>query len=184
MPPAFFKNQLAFRKWLERNHDKKSELVVGFHKVNSGKPSMTWPQSVDEALSYGWIDGIRRSINNVSYSIRFTPRKKNSIWSRININKISVLKSKGLLMPPGLSVFENRNPVRSISYSYDREEIKLSKVYERKFKGNKAAWKFFQSQAPFYKRVKSYWIMSAKQLPTQLKRLEKLILESNAGRKI
>ena len=121
MAPKFFAKPSDFRKWLEKNHDKKSELVVGFYKVGSGKPSITWSQSVDQALCFGWIDGIRRSIDAHSYSIRFTPRRRNSTWSAINLKKIEELTRAGLMQPGGLAVFENRDPARAGLYTHERE---------------------------------------------------------------
>jgi uncharacterized protein YdeI (YjbR/CyaY-like superfamily) len=184
MKPAFFPKQSDFRKWLEKNHLKEKELLVGFYKVGSGKPSITWPQSVDEALCFGWIDGIRRSIDDESYSIRFTPRKPKSIWSAVNIKKMADLKKKGLLKPEGIAAFEKREEHRSKVYAYEKAPAKLSSSFEKQLKANKKAFDFFKRLAPSLQRVYIHWIMSAKQEKTQISRMEKLIRESEAGRKL
>jgi uncharacterized protein YdeI (YjbR/CyaY-like superfamily) len=184
MDPIFFQNQKEFRKWLQQNHKSESELLVGFYKVSSGKPSMTWSQSVDEALCFGWIDGIRRSIDSERYSIRFTPRKPASIWSNINIKKVEELKKKGLMKQAGLNVFHNRKIIKSGLYSFENEAVKLNDTYENIFKTNKHAWDFFTKQAPSYQRTILHWIMSAKQETTQLSRLNKTILASEKQKRI
>jgi len=182
--PKFFSKQSDFRKWLEKNHEKERELLVGFYKVGSEKPSMTWSGSVDEALCFGWIDGIRRSIDEESYTIRFTPRRKNSIWSKVNINNVIELKKAGLMKPKGLDVFENRDPAKTSIYSFEKEATEFSKMYEKKFKSNKKASTFFRSQAPSYQKTAKHWVMSGKQFSTQLTRLQKLIAVSEAGKRI
>jgi uncharacterized protein YdeI (YjbR/CyaY-like superfamily) len=178
MTPIFFPTQHVFREWLEKNHDKETELLVGFYKVNSGKPSMNWSQSVDEALCFGWIDGVRRSVDAESYSIRFTPRKPKSIWSAVNIAKVAELTEKGLMQSAGITAFEKRQETKSKIYAYENETKELSNQFEEKFKANKTAWNFFKSQAPSYKKTMIYWIMTAKQDATKLARLEKTIAES------
>jgi len=182
--PTFFRTQASFRKWLEKNHDKAKELLVGFYKVNSGKQSMTWSESVDEAICFGWIDGLRRSINQESYSIRFTLRKPGSIWSAINIKKVEDLSQKGLMHPSGMAAFEKREDKKSAIYSYEKAPENLSDDFSKKFKSNKKAWKFFESMAPSYQRSAIHWVMNAKQDGTKLKRLDELIKDSEAGRKI
>jgi uncharacterized protein YdeI (YjbR/CyaY-like superfamily) len=182
--PTFFSTQAAFRKWLEKNHEKTGELLVGFYKVNSGKPSMTWNESVDEAICFGWIDGIRRSIDEESYCIRFTPRKSTSIWSAINIKKVEELTKKELMDPAGINAFSKRKEHKSRIYSYEKEAENLSDEFLGKFKLNKKAWTFFQSMAPSYQRTAIHWVMSAKQESTKIKRLDELINDSNAERKI
>ncbi len=184
MEPLFFSNPSEFRKWLEANHDKEHELVVGFYKVKSGKPSMTWSQSVDEALCYGWIDGIRRSIDEESYCIRFTPRNPSSNWSAINISKVNKLKKLGLMKPAGLKAFSFRKEDRSGVYSFENRPKKLPPDFEEKFKENKTAWDFFKKQAPSYQRTTLYWILSAKQEKTKWFRLEKLIRGSEQQTRI
>lgn len=184
MKPLFFENQKQFRAWLKKNHDKETELLVGFYKVTSGKKSITWPQSVDEALCYGWIDGIRKSIDEVAYTIRFTPRKKNSIWSAVNIKKIEELTQKGLMQPPGLAAFQHRKDAKSAIYSYEKSPAVLDKQFEKKFKANKAAWAYFQSKAPSYQRTAISWVMNAKQESTRIRRMDTLIADSEQGRLI
>jgi uncharacterized protein YdeI (YjbR/CyaY-like superfamily) len=184
MKPVFFSNQLKFREWLKKHHNAKTELLVGFYKVTSGKESMTWPQSVDEALCFGWIDGIRKSIDEESYTIRFTPRKPSSNWSAVNIKKIKELTEKGLMQEAGLQAFKHRKENRSVIYSYENEPISLDKAFEKQFKANKKAWKFFQSMAPSYKKTAINWLMTAKQQQTKQRRLKELIRDSEAGTKI
>lgn len=175
MKATFFKNPAEFRKWLTKNHNTCTELIVGYYKVGSGKPSINWSQSVDEALCFGWIDGIRRSIDNESYCIRFTPRRNNSIWSAVNIKKVAELTKLGLMKPGGLQAFSLRKENKSQIYSYDKAPATLDKAYEKTFRKNRAAWKFFTEQSPSYKKTVIHWIMSAKQEKTRLSRLKKAI---------
>jgi uncharacterized protein YdeI (YjbR/CyaY-like superfamily) len=178
MNPVYFQNQDEFRKWLEKNHKNETEIIVGYYKVGTGKPSLTWSQSVDQAICFGWIDGIRRSIDDERYSIRFTPRKLTSIWSNVNIKKVGELKKKGLMKKPGLDVYNNRKDSKSGIYSFEREITKLDSNFEGIFKANKTAWDFFVKQAPSYQKTRVYWIMSAKQETTKISRLHKLIMAS------
>lgn len=182
--PTFFASQSDFRKWLEGNHNKKTELFVGFYKVNSGKPSMTWSQAVDQAICFGWIDGVRKSIDQDVYFIRFTPRKPTSIWSSVNIKKVEELSNQGLMQPAGLASFAFRKEHKSRIYAYEKEAIILSAGFEEKFKENKKAWAFFQSLPPSYHKSAINWVMTGKQEATRVKRLEELIKDSEAGRKI
>jgi len=184
MHPTFFAKQKDFRKWLEKNHAKETELYAGFYKVSTGKESITWPQSVDEALCFGWIDGVRKNIDAESYYIRFTPRKPGSIWSAINIKKIEELTAQGLMKPAGIAAYSKRAESRSKIYSYEKAPVDLSKAYEKLFKANKKAWGFFNTQPAWYKRVSIHRVMSAKQQVTQLKRLEQLIKDSEAEKTI
>jgi uncharacterized protein YdeI (YjbR/CyaY-like superfamily) len=184
MGATFFETQEEFRNWLEKNHEMQKELLVGFHKVGSKKPSMTWSQSVDHALCFGWIDGVRKSIDRESYSIRFTPRKPTSIWSAINIKKIKELTKAGLMKPEGLKAFELRKEEKSRIYSHEKDPVDLHPEFEKQFKANKKAWEFFINQAPSYKKVMTHWIMSAKQEKTRLSRLEKTIMESEKLKRI
>lgn len=184
MTPTYFATQQDFRNWLERNHDQETELLVGFYKVASGNPSITWPQSVDQALCFGWIDGIRKTVDSESYCIRFTPRKPKSTWSAINIRKVEEMNKLGLMLPAGLAAFEKRNEQKSAIYSYENRPEKLTSEYELVFKAHQVAWQFFQSQPLSYQRTSIYWIMSAKQEPTRQKRLNELISDSEAGLKI
>lgn len=184
MEPIYFKNQEEFRNWLEYNHQTETELLVGYYKVDSGMPGMTWSQSVDQALCFGWIDGVRRSIDEKRYCIRFTPRKPTSIWSKINIDKIRELKKKGLIYPSGLSIFNNRKKSKSGIYSFENEPAKFSENLEAGFKTNIIAWDFFKSQVPSYQKMITHWIMSAKQEKTRLARLEKLISASEKQNRV
>jgi uncharacterized protein YdeI (YjbR/CyaY-like superfamily) len=152
MKPTFFAKKFDFRKWLEKNHKRETELFVGFFKVDSGKPSMTWTQSVDEALCFGWIDDVRKSIDKDSYQIRFTQRKPTSIWSAVNIQKIGELTKQGLMQPAGLASFENRKENKSKIYSYENKEVKFSPELDKQFKANKKAWNYFQSLTPSYRK--------------------------------
>jgi uncharacterized protein YdeI (YjbR/CyaY-like superfamily) len=172
----FFKTSMDLRKWFEKNHEKLQEQWIGYYKKDSGKPSITWQESVDQALCFGWIDGIRKSIDEKSYTIRFTPRKLTSIWSAININRVTELKKLGLMKKSGLDIFENRDVKKSNLYSFEqRKNPKLSTAQIKKFKANKKAWAFFSSQAPWYQRTSTWWVISAKQEATQLKRLAQLM---------
>jgi uncharacterized protein YdeI (YjbR/CyaY-like superfamily) len=184
MTTTFFENQLEFRKWLEKNHNKETELIVGFYKVGSKKPSMKWTESVDQALCFGWIDGVTKSINEESYCIRFTPRKPNSIWSAINIKKIEVLTKAGLMKPEGLKAFSLRKEEKSKIYSHEKELVELTPDFLNQFKQNITAWNFFKNQAPSYKKVIIHWIMSAKQEKTKQSRLEKTILASEQHKRL
>ncbi|MFI5131065.1 MAG: YdeI family protein [Chitinophagales bacterium] len=183
MKPTFFAKQSDFRKWLQKNHKKEKELLVGFYKVNSGKPCMTWSQSVDEALCFGWIDAVRKSIDKDSYTIRFTHRNPGSVWSSINIKKIKDLVKKGLIQPAGLEAFKKRKAAKSRIYSYEKEASDLSPAYQEIFKANNKAWAFFQSMAPSYRKLGIHRVMDAKQEKTRLSRLATLIAECEAGRK-
>jgi uncharacterized protein YdeI (YjbR/CyaY-like superfamily) len=178
MLPVFFKNQEEFRHWLEQNHALETELWVGYYRVETGKPSMTWSQSVDEALCFGWIDGIRQKVDNESYCIRFTPRKKNSTWSQINIAKVEELMQKGLMRPAGILAYSYCKEINSRTYSYEDSGVEWPAEFENTFKASKFAWEFFTRQSASYKRTMVKWIMSAKQKETQLRRLVKLITSS------
>ena len=180
MEPQSFPDQNDFRVWLKKKHAREAELLVGFYKTNSGKPSMTWPESVDQALCFGWIDGVRRSINEESYSVRFTPRKKKSTWSAINIRKVDELTKAGLMQPAGIAGFEQRKEDNSKIYSYENEAKELSPAFEKEFQKNKKAWEYFNKQAPSYKRTAVFNIMNAKTEETSKKRLARLIKDSEA----
>ncbi|SHM22702.1 Uncharacterized conserved protein YdeI, YjbR/CyaY-like superfamily, DUF1801 family [Chitinophaga jiangningensis] len=185
MKPTFFTKAADFRKWLEKNHDTATELIVGFYKTSSGKPSITWPESVDQALCFGWIDGVRKSIDEESYLIRFTPRKAGSIWSAVNLKKMEDLTAKGLVHPAGHAIFQKRKEDKTNKYSHEQKEaVTLDKESERLFKANKAAWKYFTAQAPSYQKTIIWLIVSAKQPATKLKRLNEAIEASAEERKI
>jgi len=182
--PIFFENQEDFRKWLEKNHDTEKELFVGYYKIGSEKHNMTWSQSVDQAICFGWIDGIRKSIDKESYFIRFTPRKPKSIWSAVNINKFNELSKAGLMKPAGIAAFKLCEESNSKIYSYENEEIKLPEEFDQVIKANGQAWSYFQSLPPSYRKASTKWVMSAKQEVTRIKRLDELIRDCEAGRKI
>ena len=184
MKIKFFKTPADFRKWFEVHHASETELWVGFYKKDSGKKSITWPQSVDEALCCGWIDGIRKSIDEVSYKIRFTPRKPRSIWSAVNIKRAGQLIELGLMQPSGLQAFAAREEYRSGIYSYEQRSPELPDQYGKKLQKNPAAWKFFQAQPPSYKKAMNWWVLSAKREETRQKRLGELIQHSAHGRRI
>jgi uncharacterized protein YdeI (YjbR/CyaY-like superfamily) len=171
----FFRSSSDFRKWLEIHHDSAPELWVGFYKRDSGKPSITWPQSVDEALCFGWIDGIRKSIDDVSYRIRFTPRRPRSIWSAVNIKRAKELMDEKLMRPRGLRAFQARQENRSGIYSYEQRSPELPDQYAKRLKKNPAAWKFFQAQPPSYRKAANWYVLSAKKEETRTKRLDVLI---------
>jgi uncharacterized protein YdeI (YjbR/CyaY-like superfamily) len=183
--PQFFPTLTAWRAWLEAHHAERQELWVGFYKRDSGRPSITWPEAVDGALCFGWIDGVRKSIDEVSYKIRFTPRKPRSVWSAINIKRVGELRELRQMHPAGLAAFEKRDSERSAIYSYEqRKTAKLTAEYEKKFRANTAAWKFFQSQPSWYQRTSTYWVISAKKEATRLSRLDRLISDSGHKRTI
>jgi len=184
MEPTFFSRQEDFRKWLKKNHSKEKELLVGFYKVTSGIPSMSWSESVDQALCFGWIDGIRKSIDEKSYTIRFTPRKKDSIWSAINIKKVEELTKSKLMTPAGKKAYSYRTENKSKIYSHEKEPVELDPQYVKVFKKNKKAWNYFSTQAPSYKKVMIHWIMSAKQEKTRISRLEKTIVTSEEEKRM
>jgi uncharacterized protein YdeI (YjbR/CyaY-like superfamily) len=184
MTPTFFESPAAFRKWLEKNHDKAAELLVGFYKKDSGRPSITWPESVDQALCFGWIDGVRRRIDDVSYSIRFTPRKHTSNWSAINIGRVAELTKLGLMRPAGLRAFEQRREEKSGIYAYENAPRELAPDDEKQFRADKKAWAYFCDEAPSYRRVVIYWVMSAKREETRARRLATLIDDSAHGRRV
>jgi uncharacterized protein YdeI (YjbR/CyaY-like superfamily) len=179
---TFFATSAQFRKWLEANHQSETELMVGYYKVGTRKSSMSWSESVDEALCFGWIDGVRRSIDEESYCNRFTPRKPKSNWSAVNIAKVEEMIRLGKMMPAGLAAYEKRLDARSAIYSYENRPEKLDPGMESRFRKNNEAWNFFAVQAPSYRKTVIYWVMSAKQTATQLSRLDKLI-EASAARK-
>jgi uncharacterized protein YdeI (YjbR/CyaY-like superfamily) len=184
MEIVYFESPAEFRAWLEANHDKAQELWVGYHKKSSGKPSMTWPESVDQALCFGWIDGIRKSVDDTRYTIRFTPRKAGSTWSAVNVKRVEELTKQGLMQPAGLKAFEQRKEDKSGIYSYEQGDAKLDDAFEQQFRANQSAWEYFQKQAPSYQKAAIWWVVSAKQEATREKRLAKLIEDSEQGRRL
>ncbi len=183
--PHFFATPADFRDWLDANHGEASELIVGFYKKGTGRPSMTWPESVDEALCYGWIDGVRRSLGNESYTIRFTPRKASSIWSNVNIAKVKALLEAGRMMPAGLAAWKRRDPAKSGIYAFERQEAAtFDSESERRFKRSRTAWTYFQAQPPGYRRLATHYVVSAKRPDTRDRRLELLIQCSAHGERL
>jgi uncharacterized protein YdeI (YjbR/CyaY-like superfamily) len=183
---TFFKTPAAFRRWLERHHGRARELWVGFYKKDSGLGGITYQEALDEALCFGWIDGVRKSIDAESFGQRFTPRTKRSIWSAVNIRRVGELKKDGRMHEAGLQVFESRDPRRQQLYAYEQASgaAQFDAPLARQFKANRRAWTFFESQAPWYRRVTTWWVVSAKKPETRQKRLAQLIDDSAAGRRI
>jgi uncharacterized protein YdeI (YjbR/CyaY-like superfamily) len=185
MEPAFFATPDEFRAWLDAHHATETEVLVGFHKKGSGRPSITWPESVDQALCFGWIDGVRRRIDDDSYSIRFTPRKPRSIWSAINVKRFGELTELGLVRPAGIAAFERRSDDRTGIYSYERREAaELQPAMAERFRADARAWAWFEAQPPWYRRTATHWVMSAKKPETRERRLDRLIADSAAGRTV
>jgi uncharacterized protein YdeI (YjbR/CyaY-like superfamily) len=181
MKAKFFSLPAQFRQWLEQNHDSASELLVGFHKKSSGKKSITYAEALDEALCFGWIDGVRGNLNETSYTIRFTPRKPKSIWSLVNVRHVERLKKEGRMQPAGLEAYARRDPKRTGIYAFENAPRELSPTYEKIFRENKKAWEFFEKQPPYSKRTTIHWIMSAKKEETQVRRLKQVIENSEQG---
>ena len=182
--PTFFKTPADFRKWLNKHHASAKELWVGLYKKDSGKPSITWPESIDEALCHGWIDGIRKSVDETSYKIRFTPRRARSIWSAVNIKRVGELTKEGRMKPAGEKAFAGRFEYKSGIYAYEQRKPELPEAYASQLRKNKVAARFFESQPPSYRKMAMWWIVSAKQEETRLKRLRRLIDESAQGRRV
>ena len=174
MKPRFFKTSKEFRAWLEKHHTTAAELIVGFYKKKTRKPSITWPESVDEALAFGWIDGIRRSIDDESYCIRFTPRRRGSVWSVVNTKRVAVLTRQGRMHEAGLKAFHARDPRKTKLYSFERKPV-MPQEYESRLRANADAWAYLETAPPYYKRIVANWVTSARQEDTRQKRLLKLI---------
>jgi uncharacterized protein YdeI (YjbR/CyaY-like superfamily) len=182
--PTFFATPRDLRAWLSKHHGTARELVVGFYRKSTGKPSLTWPESVDEALCFGWIDGIRRKVDEDSYSIRFTPRRPESIWSAVNIKRIAELKKLGLIQEAGVAAFEKRTAKKSGVYSYEqRHSAVLEPALEKQLKADKKAFSFFQTLPPGYRQLAIFFIGNAKQPETRVKRLQKLMSAWAQGRR-
>jgi len=183
--PLFFASPAEWRRWLSAHHARKDELWVGFHKRSTGRPSLTWPESVDEALCFGWIDGLRKSLDAERYMIRFTPRRAGSIWSAVNVRRVAELTKRRRMRAAGVRAFKARSAAKTAVYSFEqRKNPRLPPAYAKRFKANAGAWRFFTSQAPWYQRTMTWWVISAKQEPTRLKRLARLIDDSANGRRI
>ena len=183
MKTIYFESAAAFRKWLEKNHDKVDELIVGFHKKGSGTPSMTYDQSVEEALCFGWIDGVRRSVDDKRWVMRFTPRREKSIWSAVNIKRVNALIEAGRMAPPGMAAYERR-PKEKAPYSFEQRPEAFPSPYDKQFQANKKAWKFFEAQPPGYRRVATWYVLSAKREETRQKRLAYLMELSAGGERL
>jgi uncharacterized protein YdeI (YjbR/CyaY-like superfamily) len=181
--PTFFATPAQFRVWLEEHHESASELLVGYYKKRSGRPSITWPESVDQALCFGWIDGVRRSLGDEAYTIRFTPRKPRSTWSAVNVARMQELVAEGLVHPAGQAAFERRRDDRTAIYSYEqRRKARLPAEYQQRLRANAAAAEYFDSRPPWYRRTAIHWVISAKREATRERRLAQLIEDSAAGR--
>jgi len=181
----FFATPKHFGAWLAKNHNRIAELWVGYYRKDTGRPSITWRESVDEALCYGWIDGIRKKVDDISYKVRFTPRRAKSIWSAVNIGRIAVLTREGRMQAPGAAAFAQRDENNSRQHWFEnRATAKLSRADEREFRRDPAAWKFFQSQPPGYRRLAAWFVISAKRTETRRARFERLIATSRARRRI
>jgi uncharacterized protein YdeI (YjbR/CyaY-like superfamily) len=184
MEPVFFRSGADMRSWLERQHDQAAELLVGFYRTTSRKPSITWAQAVDEALCFGWIDGVRKGRDADSYTIRFTPRQIRSTWSAVNIRRFGELEASGRVHDSGRQAFGRRQESRSRIYSYEQAEQRFSDDYERRFRANRRAWEFFQAQAPSYRRTATYFVSSAKREETRERRLAQLVKDSANGERL
>jgi len=184
MRPKFFPDAAAFRRWLGTHHARAAELVVGFYKKDSGRASLSWPESVEEALCFGWIDGVRRRLDALSYQVRFTPRRAGSIWSAVNIRKVAALRAAGRMQPAGLEAFRARRARRSGRYSYEQRPTRLPAPHARLLKADAAALRFFMAQIPSYRRAATWWVISAQRPQTRARRAARLVGLSAAGQLI
>ncbi len=183
--PRFFASPELLREWFTEHHGTAAELLVGFHKVGSGRPSISWPEAVDEALCVGWIDGVRRSIDEHSYSIRFSPRRPRSNWSTVNIARVVELTEEGRMRPAGLAAFERRTEDRSGTYSHEQRDLAtLDPAEERRFRATASAWADWQARPPSYRKAAVWWVVSAKRAETRQRRLDQLIEACAAGRTV
>jgi uncharacterized protein YdeI (YjbR/CyaY-like superfamily) len=185
MEPTYFATPADLRAWLERHHASESELIVGFYKKGSGRPSITWPEAVDQALCFGWIDSVRRRVDDASYCNRFTPRKARSTWSAVNVKRMKELIEEGLVAPAGLAAFDRRADDRTAVYSYEqRRNAKLEPEHEQRLRADELAWVHFEAQPPSYRRAAIHWVTSAKRPETRERRLAQLIECSAAGQTV
>jgi uncharacterized protein YdeI (YjbR/CyaY-like superfamily) len=185
MEPTTFPDAQAFRRWLEQHHDSATELWVGFHRKSTGKASMTWAESVDEALCFGWIDGKTKRVDEGRWMIRFTPRRRGSVWSQRNIGRVEALSREGRMRPAGMEAFEARREDRSGIYAYEqRHRAVLDPAYERRFRAKRKAWAWFEAKPPSYRQAAIRWVMTAKKRETRERRLQQLIEDSAAGRTV
>ena len=183
MKPTYFDTPAKFRAWLEKHHTSAPELLVGFCKKHTGKPSIDWPQARDQALCFGWIDGVRKSLGPDSYTIRFTPRRPGSVWSKVNLERFAALKAEGAMTPAGEAAFAAGNENRS-NYAYEAEVREFAPEQLERFKANATAWADWQKRPPSYRKVALHWVTSAKKPETRARRLATLIEDSAHGRKI
>ena len=184
MKPRFFRSAAEFRQWLARHHERETELWVGFYKKASAKKGITYAEAVDQALCYGWIDGIKKRVDDEAYMHRFTPRKATSVWSVINTRRMGELTKLGLVTPPGLGAFEKRDPARSGIYSFENRPKEFPAAFARQFRANRAAWSFFEAQPPGYRRLATFWVMSAVREETRRRRLAQLTTDSERQRRL
>ncbi len=184
MDVKFFRSREEFRAWLAKNHDKKTELVLGFYKKGAPKKGIAYTDAVDEAICYGWIDGVRRSVDEISYNTRFTPRRPKSIWSAVNIAKVEELVAQGRMAEPGMRVFEARDPAKTNLYAFEQKTVVFDAARAKRFTANESAWAFFEAQPPGYRRLATWWVMSAKRDETRDRRLGQLIQTSADGLRI
>jgi len=184
MTPRHFKSAAAFRRWLATHHATERELWVGFYRKASGKGGITYPQAVDEALCFGWIDGVKKRVDEVSYVHRFSPRKSDSYWSAVNTRRFGQLLEGGVVAPPGVEAFERRDRTKTEKYSFERKNAAFDAAAERAFKANAKAWTFFRAQPPGYQRLATFYVMSARQEPTRLRRLAVLVGKSAKGERL
>jgi uncharacterized protein YdeI (YjbR/CyaY-like superfamily) len=182
--PVFFASAAEWREWLQEHHDTATECLVGFIKVTTGEANMTWSESVDEAICFGWIDAVRRRIDNRRYSIRFTRRKPGSIWSAVNVQKVEALRAAGRMLPAGEKAFASRSEGKTAVYAYEKAPVEFDRTETTAFRRNGQAWDFWQAQAPWYRRNATYWVVSAKRAETRTRRLEQLIADSAHGRRL
>ncbi len=184
MKPRFFRSPVELRAWFERNHARAEEIWIGLQKAKSAQKGVRYPEALDEALAFGWIDGIRKSLDDTTWTIRFTPRRRGSIWSQVNIRRVQALEALGRMTPAGLAVFRGRDEAKTKRYSFENRDVKLAPAYEKKLRAKREAWSFFQGQAPWYQRVAAFWVMSAKKEETRERRLATLIEDSASGRRL
>ncbi len=184
MEVMFFTTVAELRRWFRTNGKKQTELYVGFYRKDADVKAVTYPEALDEALCWGWIDGVRKKVDSIRYTNRFTPRKPNSIWSHVNIKNVERLLAEARMMPAGLAAFENRNAERSGVYSFEQTSIEFDGTLLAMFQENKAAWAFWEKQPPGYRRVATHWVTSAKRQETRQRRLQTLIVDSENGRRL
>jgi uncharacterized protein YdeI (YjbR/CyaY-like superfamily) len=182
--PRFFRTPAELRAWLQKNHDTATELQVGFYKKASGKKGITYEEALDEALAFGWIDGITRRIDDERWTIRFTPRRPKSIWSLKNIRRVEELRKLGRMAPPGIATFDRRDPSDAGTYSFEQAKPEFGDDLERRFRRNRKAWRFWEEQPPGYRKAATWWVVSAKREETRLRRLDSLIEDSAKGRRM